>query len=78
MAYAVGRPVGGAVERNRLRRRLRAILQGLAPGIAPGAYLIGAGPAAAGLSHDQLQRTMAELLTTTALPGPGPGPFASA
>src|SRR2546422_538873 len=52
--YAVGRGVGGSVPRNRLRRRLRAIVGELGPGLAPGAYLVGAGPEAAGRSHDEL------------------------
>src|SRR5207245_774623 len=38
VAYAIGRKVGGAVKRNRLRRRLRAIVQELAPLLRPGAY----------------------------------------
>jgi ribonuclease P protein component len=44
VAYAVGRGVGGAVVRNRLRRRLRAVVTEL--GLRPGAYLVGAAPEA--------------------------------
>ena len=45
VAYAVGRPVGNAVRRNRVRRRLRAAVgtaeaRGL---LGSGAYLVGAG-----------------------------------
>ena len=58
VAYAVGRTVGGAVERNRLRRRLRAILNELAPQLRPGAYLIGAAPEAAQLRFGELRATM--------------------
>lgn len=44
VAYAVGRRIGGAVERNRTRRRLRAVVQATGPEMAPGAYLISADP----------------------------------
>src|SRR5205814_1232199 len=47
VAYAVGRKVGAAVVRNRLRRRLRAAVTDLAPMLAPGAALFGALPEAA-------------------------------
>jgi ribonuclease P protein component len=52
VAYAVGRAVGGAVERNRLRRRLRAIVRDAE--LAPGAYLISVAPSAARLTFDEL------------------------
>lgn len=43
MAYAVGRSVGNAVERNRVRRRVRAAVAGNADGLRAGdAYLFGA------------------------------------
>ena len=53
VAFAIGRKVGGAVVRNRLRRRLRAIAAEL--GLPPGAYLIAAGPAAATLAFPDLR-----------------------
>lgn len=46
VAYAIGRGVGGAVVRNRLRRRLRAVMTELGPRLGPGAYLVGAAPEA--------------------------------
>ncbi len=52
VAYAIGRSVGGAVERNRLRRRLRAIVRD--GDLAPGSYLLSAAPAAARLPFDEL------------------------
>jgi ribonuclease P protein component len=58
VAYAVGRPVGGAVERNQLRRRLRAIVNELAPKLRPGAYLIRAAPEAAHLRYGELRTTL--------------------
>jgi ribonuclease P protein component len=57
VAYQVGRRVGGAVERNRVRRRLRAVIGEAAGELAPGSYLIGAGPSAASAGFDEL-RTM--------------------
>lgn len=52
VAFAIGRNVGNAVTRNRLRRRLRAILADTeVPG---GWYLIGASPRANELTFDQL------------------------
>jgi ribonuclease P protein component len=47
LAFAIGRPVGPAVVRNRLRRQLRARARDL--DLAPGAYLVHVSPAAAGL-----------------------------
>ena len=57
VAFAIGRGVGGAVVRNRVRRRLRGVVEDLAraDALAGGLYLIGAGPAVVGLSHDRLQ-----------------------
>jgi ribonuclease P protein component len=52
VAYAVGRPVGGAVVRNRVRRRLRAATRAHAAALSPGhAYLVHAAPGAAGRSY---------------------------
>jgi ribonuclease P protein component len=58
VAYAIGRKVGGAVERNRLRRRLRAIVGQLAPQLRPSAYLIGASPEVRNLSVGELRTTV--------------------
>jgi ribonuclease P protein component len=61
VAYAIGRPVGGAVERNRLRRRLRAVVAGAE--LAPGTYLVGAAPAASALDTEALSGAVREALT---------------
>lgn len=63
-AYAIGRSVGGAVVRNRLRRRLRAAVRELeaARTLAPGLYLVGAGPAATGTTPAELRRHLAGAL----------------
>jgi ribonuclease P protein component len=53
LAFAVGRAVGPAVVRNRLRRQLRAQVRDL--DLAPGAYLVNLSPAAAGLTGTELR-----------------------
>lgn len=58
VAYAIGRKVGPAVVRNRLRRRLRAAVRDLhrsGDGLPPGAYLVSARPEAARLGYAELQ-----------------------
>jgi ribonuclease P protein component len=55
VAYAIGRSVGTAVTRNRLRRRLRAAVAAEATAFAPGWYLVGAQPAAVSLDHAALR-----------------------
>jgi ribonuclease P protein component len=56
VAYSVGRRVGGAVIRNRVRRRLRSVVAEAAPGLAGGAYLLSASAGAAAVTYDQLRR----------------------
>jgi ribonuclease P protein component len=62
VGFAVGRRVGGAVQRNRLRRRLRAIATEVAADLAPGAYLIGAAPPATTLPFRELRTIVSDLL----------------
>jgi ribonuclease P protein component len=63
VAYAVGRKVGGAVTRNRVRRRLRASVAQHRSQLRPGAaYLFGAGREAATMPYADLQAAVAELL----------------
>jgi ribonuclease P protein component len=69
VAYAIGRRVGGAVHRNRLRRRLRAVASELGSDLQPGAYLIAAAPAAAGLSYGELRTIVSEGLQAVAKGG---------
>jgi len=64
LAFAVGRRVGPAVTRNRVRRRLRAAVERHRSRLEPGcAYLLGASPAAAQASFNQLEAAVSELLT---------------
>jgi ribonuclease P protein component len=63
VAYAVGRKVGGAVTRNRVRRRLRASVARHRSQLRPGAvYLVGAGREAATMPFADLEAAVAELL----------------
>ncbi len=60
VAFAIGRAVGTAVQRNRLRRRLRAVLAG--SDVPPGLYLIGARVPACEHTFAEVERTVALLL----------------
>jgi len=53
VAYAIGRPVGTAVTRNRVRRRLRAIVRSTE--LAPGSYLVSVSPAASTMTFSELE-----------------------
>lgn len=60
VAYALGRAIGPAVVRNRLRRQLRAQLGDAA--LPPGLYLIGAQPTAAQRSRSELAFDLEHLI----------------
>ena len=62
VAFAIGRNVGGAVQRNRIRRRLRSALARGADQLPPGAYLFGADAAALTMDFDRLERCVWELV----------------
>ena len=62
VAFAVGRKLGGAVARNRVRRRLRALLRDPSVPLAPGAYLIAAAPAAREASFRELDHDLRKAL----------------
>lgn len=69
-AFVVGRSVGGAVMRNRIRRRLRATLRELQASdcLPGGTYLLGATPDAASLPWAELLASVANAVqkaTTT-------------
>ena len=67
VAFSVGRSVGDAVTRNRVRRRLRAAVREHAPALAPGAaYLVGADPRSAHLPYAQLSSTLRAILAELA------------
>ncbi len=62
VAYALGRAIGPAVARNRLRRRLRALLTAIE--LPPGFYLIGAQPIAAQRSRSELEFDLVKLVAS--------------
>jgi len=63
VAFAIGRRVGSAVTRNRVRRRLRAALASHASLLTPGAaYLVGAGQQAASWDYATLESALGDLL----------------
>jgi len=81
VAYAVGRKVGNAVERNRLRRRMRAIVAERAADLSTGAYLVRSGPGGPALEFHELKVAMSRALekaTSGASGGPRATPHASA
>ena len=55
VAYAIGRDVGNAVVRNRVRRRLRAIVEELSPRLTEGFYLVKCGVETPNLTYDELR-----------------------
>ena len=64
VAFSVGRSVGDAVTRNRVRRRLRAAVREHAPQLVPGtAYLVRAAPGAAESPYSELSATLRAILT---------------
>jgi ribonuclease P protein component len=64
VAFALGRALGPAVTRNRLRRRLRAVVRELdrTDPLPPILLLIGAQPAAIELTFDQLRSELDAML----------------
>ncbi len=54
VAFAIGRKVGPAVVRNRIRRRLRALVRETTAPVLPGAYLVGVAPGATTSSYGSL------------------------
>jgi ribonuclease P protein component len=70
VAFAIGRAIGSATTRNRLRRRIKALLRDIphdatvtpGPTLPPGWYLFGARPSAIELTFDQLRAELAQLL----------------
>lgn len=68
LAFSVGRSVGSATRRNRLRRRLRVIVAAAAPrgGIDGGWMLIGAQSTATELTFEQLRAEVDTLVQRVA------------
>ena len=71
VAYAIPRPVGSAVVRNRIRRRLRSILVEVArssTGMPTGDYLVRVRPEASGATYDELRRCLIDVVDTLSAP----------
>ena len=69
----MGRSVGNAVARNRLRRRLRAAVADRADDLCPGtAYLVSVGPRAAAMTPAELSGAVGRLLRAAAGAGGTP------
>jgi ribonuclease P protein component len=70
IAFAIGRSVGPAVTRNRLRRRVRGLLQmnhsADVASVPAGWYLFGASPGAARLTRRQFADAVSSLLVQAA------------
>ncbi len=66
VAFAVGRRVGRAVRRNRVRRQLRSIMRELVAQpntlVGPGTYLVATGPEVTTLSYQELKNTVEKAL----------------
>jgi ribonuclease P protein component len=76
VGYAVGRRVGGAVVRNRLRRRLRAIVATL--GLPPGDYLVSAEAPARELAFPELRLALTAAVASLLSPTTGTPPVSGA
>ena len=64
VAYAVGRSVGDAVARNRVRRRLREAVRAHPELLRPAsAYLVGAGPEARDMTWNALCEAVSRAVT---------------
>ena len=76
VAYSIGRRVGTAVVRNRLRRRLRAIMGEQVTWLPTGAYVIHTGPEGPGLTFEELKVAMSRAIeqATSGRPGVSPTP----
>ena len=66
VAYAIGRQVGGAVDRNRLRRRLRAIVAEQAASLPVGAYVVRASPDGGACGFEELRVAMSQAVEKAA------------
>jgi ribonuclease P protein component len=75
-AFAVGKPVGGAVLRNRVRRRLRSALRELqaADRLPRGTYLVGATAVAATLPYPELVASLGDAVHTASASGQAVAP----
>ncbi len=75
MAFAIGRTLGPAVARNRLRRRLRAVLRQIdaTTPLPPALILVGSKRPARELTYEMIERDVTALIgeITTTIRTPG-------
>lgn len=62
VGYAIGRNVGGAVLRNRIRRQLRSLLEAKSDQLPAGWYLVGAQPRVGTMSWTELGTIVDQLI----------------
>jgi ribonuclease P protein component len=62
VGYAIGRNVGGAVLRNRIRRQMRSLLEARSDQLPAGWYLVGAQPRVGTMSWMELGTTVDQLI----------------
>jgi len=67
VGYAIGRNVGGAVLRNRIRRQLRALLEAKSDQLPAGWYLVGVQPRVSAMSWTDLGATVDQLVAKAAV-----------
>lgn len=67
VGYAIGRNVGGAVLRNRIRRQLRSLLEAKSDQMPAGWYLVGVQPRVGAMSWTDLGVTVDQLLAKVAI-----------
>jgi len=67
LAFAIGKGVGNAVVRNRLRRRLREAARHMQ--LPPGSYLIRVAPAAIDLSFQEISAHLSRAIVSLTAPG---------
>ena len=67
VGYAIGRNVGGAVLRNRIRRQLRSLLEAKSSQMPAGWYLVGVQPRVAAMPWTDLGVTVDQLLAKVAV-----------
>jgi len=67
VGYAIGRNVGGAVLRNRIRRQLRTLLDAKSSQMPAGWYLVGVQPRVAAMTWTDLGVTVDQLLAKVAV-----------
>jgi ribonuclease P protein component len=67
VGYAIGRNVGGAVLRNRIRRQLRSLLEARSSQMPAGWYLVGVQPRVSAMSWTDLGVTVDQLLAKVAV-----------